>query len=192
MPGARGAAGPVSVGKDGPVTPDLDHDALMQIALAQARQALVSQDVPVGAAVVNRDGVVIGTGRNRREADGDPTAHAEMLAIREAAVALGQWRLEGCTLVVTLEPCTMCAGALVLARLPLLVLGADDPKAGACGSVTNVVQDPRLNHRVEVVRGVRATECGDLLRDFFRARRRGGAPARSAGRVPSPESSAGD
>lgn len=171
MPGARGAAGPVSVGKDGPVTPDLDHDALMQIALAQARQALVSQDVPVGAAVVNRDGVVIGTGRNRREADGDPTAHAEMLAIREAAVALGQWRLEGCTLVVTLEPCLMCAGALLQGHISRVVFGAWDDKAGAAGSMYDVVRDRRLPHRAEVVGGVRADAASDLLRAFFRDRR---------------------
>lgn len=148
------------------------HARLMGLALAEARAALATEDVPVGAVVIDADGRVIGTGRNRREADADPTAHAEMLAVRAAAAALGQWRLDGCTLVVTLEPCTMCAGALVLARLPLLVFGAHDPKAGACGSVTNVVQDPRLNHRVEVVGGVREAECGEELRTFFRARRR--------------------
>lgn len=144
----------------------------MGLALKQARAALATEDVPVGAIVVDADGVVIAAARNRREADGDPTAHAELLAIRDAAAALGQWRLEGCTLVVTLEPCTMCAGALVLARLPLLVYGAPDPKAGACGSVSNVVADPALNHRVEVIGGVRAAECGEELRAFFRARRR--------------------
>ena len=147
-------------------------DALMGLALVEARAALATQDVPVGAVVVDAAGRVIGRGRNRREADGDPTAHAELLAVREAAAALGQWRLEGCTLVVTLEPCTMCAGALVLARLPRLVFGAFDPKAGACGSVSDVVRDPRLNHRVEVVGGVRADECGEELRAFFLARRR--------------------
>lgn len=150
----------------------MDVDALMGLALDQARAALETDDVPVGAVVVDSGGEVIATGRNRREADGDPTAHAEILAVRAAASALGQWRLEGCTLVVTLEPCTMCAGALVLARLPRLVFGAHDPKAGACGSVSNAVADPRLNHRVEVIGGVREAECGQELRTFFRARRR--------------------
>lgn len=145
---------------------------MIGLALVEARAALETQDVPVGAVVLDASGAVIGRGRNRREADGDPTAHAEVLAIREAAAALGQWRLEGCTLAVTLEPCTMCAGAMVLARLPLLVFGAFDPKAGAAGSVTDVVRDPRLNHAVEVVGGVREVECGDELRTFFRARRR--------------------
>lgn len=154
-----------------------DRDALMGLALAEARAALATQDVPVGAIVLDAVGRVIGRGRNRREADGDPTAHAELLAVRAAAATLGQWRLEGCTLVVTLEPCAMCAGALVLARLPTLVIGASDPKAGACGSVLNVVQHPRLNHRVDVVTGVRAQECGEELRAFFRARRRGAASA---------------
>ncbi|HCX84657.1 MAG TPA: tRNA-specific adenosine deaminase [Micrococcales bacterium] len=149
----------------------------MGLALAEARAALATQDVPVGAIVLDAVGRVIGRGRNRREADGDPTAHAELLAVRAAAATLRQWRLEGCTLVVTLEPCAMCAGALVLARLPTLVIGASDPKAGACGSVLNVVQHPRLNHRVDVVTGVRAQECGEELRAFFRARRRGAASA---------------
>lgn len=145
---------------------------MIDLALAEARAALATQDVPVGAVVIDADGRVIGRGRNRREADGDPTAHAEVLAIREAAAALGQWRLEGCTLAVTLEPCTMCAGAMVLARLPLLVFGAFDPKAGAAGSVTDVVRDPRLNHAVDVVGGIREDECGEELRAFFRARRK--------------------
>lgn len=156
-------------------------EELMGLALAEARAALETDDVPVGAVVVDSSGRVIGRGRNRREADGDPTAHAEMLAVREAAAALGQWRLEGCTLVVTLEPCTMCAGALVLARLPQLVFGAFDPKAGACGSVSDVTGDPRLNHRVEVLGGVRAEECGEELRAFFRARRRAAGPGRTSG-----------
>lgn len=153
---------------------DIDEPAinvLMGCALEEARAALATQDVPVGAVVIDGDGVIIATGRNRREADQDPTAHAEMIAVRAAAKALGQWRLEGCTLVVTLEPCTMCAGALVLARLPRLVFGAHDPKAGACGSVSNAVADPRLNHRVQVVGGVREADCGEELRAFFRARR---------------------
>lgn len=143
----------------------------MALALDEARAALRTQDVPVGAVVLDGAGRVIATGRNIREADGDPTGHAEMVAIRRAAQALGQWRLEGCTLAVTLEPCTMCAGAMVLARLPVLVFGAFDPKAGAAGSVTDVVRDPRLNHRVQVRGGVREQECGDELRAFFRQRR---------------------
>ncbi|RPF27104.1 tRNA adenosine(34) deaminase TadA [Georgenia muralis] len=145
--------------------------AAMEEALGLAREALTSDDVPVGAVVLGPDGRVLGRGRNRREADGDPTAHAEVLALREAARTLGTWRLTGCTLVVTLEPCTMCAGALVLARVDRLVLGAWDPKAGAAGSVRDVVRDARLNHRVEVVGGVRAEESAGLLTTFFRTRR---------------------
>lgn len=125
----------------------------------------------MGAVVVSSSGAVIGTGRNAREATGDPTAHAEVLALRAAAAALGTWRLEGCTLVVTLEPCVMCAGASVLARVDRIVLGAWDPKAGATGSRWDLVRDRRLNHRVEVVGGVRAAECGELLRSFFEAHR---------------------
>ncbi|MFH5820980.1 nucleoside deaminase [Georgenia sp. AZ-5] len=143
----------------------------MTLALRLAREALGSADVPVGAVVLGPGGEVLGRGRNRREADGDPTAHAEMLALREAARALGTWRLEGCTLVVTLEPCTMCAGAVVLARVARVVLGAWDPKAGATGSVRDVVRDSRLNHRVEVLGGVREAESAALLRDFFGERR---------------------
>lgn len=143
----------------------------MRRALDEARRALPTGDVPVGAVVVSRSGEVIGRGHNAREADGDPTAHAEMVAIREAAAAVGEWRLEGCTLVVTLEPCTMCAGALVLARVDRLVYGAEDPKAGAVGSLWDVVRDRRLNHRPEVIRGVLADDCGDLLRAFFEDRR---------------------
>lgn len=149
-----------------------DDDARwMGLALAEAQHALATADVPVGAVVVGPDGVVLGRGHNAREADGDPTAHAELLALRAAAAALGRWRLDDCTLVVTLEPCLMCAGATVLARVPRLVLGAWDPKAGACGSQWDVVRDRRLNHRVEVIGGVRAQECGALLRDFFAAHR---------------------
>ena len=143
----------------------------MREAIAEAAAAAAHDDVPIGAVVV-RDGEVLGRGHNRREVDRDPTAHAEILALREAAGALGSWRLEGCTLYVTLEPCTMCAGALVLARLPTLVFAADDPKAGAVGALYDVPRDPRLNHQVEVIRGVLAEPCGELLRDFFRARRR--------------------
>lgn len=142
----------------------------MQEAIAEAQHAAAHDDVPIGAVVV-RDGQVLGRGHNRREVDQDPTAHAEILALREAARAVGSWRLDGCTLYVTLEPCTMCAGALVLARLPRLVFGADDPKAGAVGALYDIPRDPRLNHNVEVVRGVAGDECGELLRSFFRARR---------------------
>lgn len=142
-------------------------DPQMAEALAEARLALATDDVPVGALVLDQDGRVIGRGHNGREATGDPTAHAEVLALRAAAAVLGTWRLAGCTLVVTLEPCAMCAGAVVLARVPRLVLGAWDPKAGACGSVHDLVRDPRLNHRVEVIGGVLADECGSLLREFF-------------------------
>ncbi|MCL3859718.1 tRNA adenosine(34) deaminase TadA [Actinotalea sp. K2] len=154
------------------------HDEPMRDALAQARLALATGDVPVGAVVLGPDGDVVGRGRNEREATADPTAHAEVLALREAARTLGRWRLDDCTLVVTLEPCAMCAGAIVLARVPRLVLGAWDPKAGAAGSVHDLVRDRRLNHAVEVVGGVLETECGQLLRDFFHTQRAsgGGAP----------------
>jgi len=143
----------------------------MRAALTEAEAAGQGNDVPVGAVVVDASGTVIGRGRNVREVSHDPTGHAELVALREAAAARGQWRLDGCTLVVTLEPCTMCAGAVVLARLDRLVFGAPDPKAGAVGSLWDVVRDRRLNHRPEVVSGVLATECADLLRDFFRSRR---------------------
>jgi tRNA(adenine34) deaminase len=143
----------------------------MRAALAEARLALRTGDVPIGAVVVDAVGTVIGTGHNEREALADPTAHAEVLALRAAARALGQWRLTGCTLVVTLEPCTMCAGALVLARVDRLVYGTVDDKAGAVGSLWDVVRDRRLNHRPEVVGGVLAKECADLLLDFFGERR---------------------
>ena len=143
----------------------------MRLALEEARLALGSADVPVGAVVVGPDGAVLGRGHNVREAEGDPTGHAEVRALRAAADALGQWRLNGCTLVVTLEPCTMCAGALVLARVDRLVYGADDSKAGAVGSLWDVVRDRRLNHRPEVVAGVLAEESGEVLTDFFRQQR---------------------
>ena len=143
----------------------------MRAALDEARLALDSGDVPVGAVVINLSGDVIGRGHNRREADKDPTAHAELIALRHAAAELGSWRLEGCTLVVTLEPCTMCAGALVLSRAVRLVFGAHDAKAGAVGSLWDVVRDRRLNHRPEVVGGVLAAESGELLRGFFRNQR---------------------
>ena len=143
----------------------------MDLALSEAERTSSSGDVPIGAVVLDPEGRVIGTGRNRREADGDPTAHAEVLALRAAAARRGEWRLEGCTLVVTLEPCAMCAGAIVLARVPTVVFGAWDPKAGACGSVFDIVRDPRLNHWVEVTGGVREAECAALLREFFRTQR---------------------
>ena len=148
----------------------------MRRALAEAALAVRGGDVPVGAVVLGPDGAVLGAGHNTRELDGDPTAHAEVLALRAAGRAAGRWRLDGCTLVVTLEPCTMCAGALVLARVSRLVFGAWDAKAGAAGSVRDVVRDSRLNHRVEVVGGVLEAECGALLRDFFAGRREAGAP----------------
>ncbi len=147
------------------------YDALMRQALDLAVSAADSDDVPVGAIVVDADGTVIGRGRNTRERDGDPTGHAEIVAIREAAAARGEWRLEGCTLVVTLEPCTMCAGAIVAARLERLVFGAFDDKAGAVGSLWDLVRDRRLNHRPEVVSGVLADESSALLRQFFERRR---------------------
>ena len=143
----------------------------MEIALAQARLASEHDDVPVGAVIV-RDGEMIAAAGNRRQVDLDPTAHAELLAIRQAATALGGWRLPGTTLFVTLEPCAMCAGAIVLARIPRVVFGAADPKAGAAGSVFDVLGEPALNHRPEVTGGIFAKESGALLRDFFAARRR--------------------
>jgi tRNA(adenine34) deaminase len=143
------------------------YDALMLVALEQADQAAGHGDVPVGAVVAGPDGAVLGVGRNRREESNDPTAHAEVLALRAAAKAAGSWRLTGCTLVVTLEPCTMCAGAAVLARVDRIVYGAADPKAGAAGSMWDVVRDRRLNHRPEVVVGVLAEQCSDRLLAFF-------------------------
>ena len=139
----------------------------MRQALDVARQAATSDDVPIGALVVDADGTVVSTGHNLREAAADPTAHAEIVAIRAAAAQRGEWRLDGCTLVVTLEPCTMCAGAVVLARLDRVVFGAYDPKAGAVGSLWDVVRDRRLNHRPEVVSGVLEDETGELIREFF-------------------------
>jgi len=144
----------------------------MGAALDEARAALGTDDVPIGAVVVDRTGVLVGAGHNVREAVGDPTGHAELVAIRAAAAATGAWRLDGCTLVVTLEPCTMCAGAAVLARLDRVVFGAFDPKAGAVGSLWDVVRDRRLNHRPEVVSGVRASESAALLEEFFAHHRR--------------------
>jgi len=147
------------------------HERFMRQALVEAQAALANGDVPVGAVIVH-DGRIIGRGHNQRELMQDPTAHAEMIALTAAATAIGSWRLNGCTLYVTLEPCAMCAGALVLARIDRLVYGTADPKAGACGSILNIVDDPRLNHRVPVESGVLTDECAEMLRAFF-ARKRG-------------------
>jgi tRNA(adenine34) deaminase len=148
-----------------------DDRLWMTEALAEARRAAASGEVPIGAVVV-REGEVLGRGYNRREIDGDPLAHAEILAIRQAAGTMGGWRLTGCTMYVTLEPCPMCAGALVASRIERLVYGAADPKAGYCGSLGNIVQDPRLNHRLEVTAGVLESESAELLRGFFASLRR--------------------
>ena len=150
--------------------PDEIDRRYMQEAIELARRSLDSEDVPVGALVVYK-GRVIGRGWNQREHLQDPTAHAEMLALTAAAQFIGHWRLENCTLYATLEPCPMCAGALVLARVPRLVFGAWDAKAGACGSLFEITQDPRLNHRVETTPGVLAEPCAELLKAFFRRRR---------------------
>lgn len=143
----------------------------MRLALAEADAALATEDVPIGAVVLAPEGQVIGRGRNVREAEHDPTGHAEVVALREAARTLGEWRLEGCTLVVTLEPCTMCAGAIVLSRVERLVFGAFDAKAGAVGSLWDVVRDRRLNHRPEVVAGVLAEDSTRRLDAFFAGQR---------------------
>jgi tRNA(adenine34) deaminase len=145
----------------------------MGVALDHARKALDTGDVPVGAVVVDANGKVMAAGHNVRERDADPTGHAELVALRSAAADRGEWRLDGCTLVVTLEPCTMCAGALVLARVDRLVFGTYDDKAGAVGSLWDVVRDRRLNHRPEVIGGVRADECRAVLATFFDNRRSG-------------------
>src|SRR3954454_5293477 len=156
MPGGTRAASRVS-----------SSEELMRMALGEAAAAIPGGDVPVGAVVVDAAGAVLAAEHHRREAERDPTAHAERLALRAAARSLGGWRLDGCTLVVTLEPCTMCAGAAVLARVARVVYGAADPKAGAVGSLWDVVRDRRLNHRPEVVSGVLADEAAELLREFF-------------------------
>jgi len=146
------------------------HERAMDLALEQARRAETHGDVPIGA-VILRDGELLAAAGNERELRHDPTAHAEIIAIRAAAAALGGWRLPGTTLYVTLEPCAMCAGAIVLARIPTVVIGTPDPKAGAAGSILDVLAEPALNHRPEVVTGVREEESAGLLRDFFKARR---------------------
>jgi tRNA(adenine34) deaminase len=163
-----------------------DDEAGMRAALREARESLVKDEVPVGCVVVH-DGLVIGRGHNQVEALQDATAHAEVLAIGAASNALGSWRLSECTLYVTLEPCAMCAGAIVLARLGRLVYGATDPKAGACGSVLDVIGERRLNHRVPVTNGVLAGECGELLREFFQKRRRAAARLEAGSGEPAAE-----
>nr|WP_308211427.1 tRNA adenosine(34) deaminase TadA [Actinomadura rupiterrae] len=156
-----------------PATDDAarEYEPAMRLALDEARLAAQAEDIPVGALVLDPDGRVIGRGHNDRELTGDPTGHAEIVAMRQAASALGSWRLTGCTLVVTLEPCTMCAGAAVQARLDRIVYGAIDEKAGAVGSLWDVVRDRRLNHRPEVIVGVLADECAVPLIEFFASRR---------------------
>lgn len=155
--------------------PNETHEHWMAIAIEEAGRAEELGEVPVGAVIV-RDNEIVASGHNLTHTLNDPSAHAEMVAIRRAAEATGHWRLLGCTLYVTLEPCAMCAGAIVLSRVPQLVFGAHDPKAGMCGSLENLVQDPRLNHRVEIAHGVLGAESGAMLRDFFRARRVRQAP----------------
>ena len=154
------------------VDPQAADEAFMAKALREAELAGAAGEVPIGAVIV-KDGMVIARGRNRREELADATAHAEILAIREAGAKLGGWRLSGCTLYVTVEPCPMCAGALVQARVDRLVFGARDPKAGACGSTVDIVRDERYNHRLEVTEEVLLTECQAVIRDFFKARRDG-------------------
>lgn len=143
----------------------------IEAALAEARLAPAHGDVPIGAVVLDASGQVVATGHNERELTGDPTAHAEVVALRRAAAALGSWHLDDCTLAVTLEPCTMCAGAIVAARVERLVFGAYDPKAGAVASLWDVVRDPRLNHRPDVVGGIAADACGAIIQEFFDHRR---------------------
>lgn len=149
-----------------------DHEYYMREALRQAELARVADEVPVGALVV-RDGEIVGAAHNQREQLADPTAHAEMIAITQAASTLGTWRLTGCTLYVTLEPCPMCAGAIVLARLDHVVYGATDPKGGAAESLYQLLNDPRLNHQAEVTAGILAPACGAVLKEFFQRKRRG-------------------
>lgn len=152
--------------------PDPAYDEWMSLALEQARLASTTDDVPVGAVLLDAEGAPVGFGPNRRVADGDPLAHAEIVAIRSAATQFGHYRLDGCTMVVTLEPCLMCAGAIMQSRISHLVFGAWDPKAGACGSAWNVVADNPSPHRLDAVGGVRQQECAQLLGEFFRARRK--------------------
>ncbi len=147
------------------------HNHYMRQALGEAKQAILEEEVPIGAVIV-RGEQVIASAHNQREQLKDPTAHAEMIAITQAATAVGGWRLEECTLYVTLEPCIMCSGAILQARIPLVVFGATDPKAGAVDSLFHLLSDPRLNHRCQVIPGVMAAECGEILTRFFQAQRR--------------------
>ena len=163
--------GAAEYGENGRVLPTEADEALMREALALAAGCLPHADVPVGAVVADPEGRVIGRGRNQREELGDPTAHAEVMALRDAAATMGTWRLDGCTLVVTLEPCTMCAGAAIGARVARIAFGADEPKTGAVGSLWDVVRDRRLPHKCEVVRGVLAEDSAALLGGFFQERR---------------------
>jgi tRNA(adenine34) deaminase len=158
--------------RDGAAQEDVARDErYIRLAIDQAAIAEANGDVPIGALIVHQ-GLIVAKAYNEREQLNDPTAHAEIIALTQAAASLENWRLEGCTLYVTLEPCCMCAGALVLARIDRLVYGCDDPKAGACNSLYNIVQDPRLNHRLDVTRGVLAPECSEQLRAFFQRKRR--------------------
>ena len=168
-------------------TPDemAQHETFMRVALREAARGEEKGDIPVGAVIVHQ-GKIIGKAHNQRELLQDPTAHAEILAITQAASALGSWRLLDTVLYVTLEPCAMCAGAIVLARIPLLVIGARDPKTGACGSLFNIVQDDRLNHRVKLVPEVLQAECSEMLSAFFRAKRKPGAGPALPGTRPVP------
>lgn len=151
--------------------PEHDPERLMAAALIEAGRALEVDEIPIGAVIAGPDGQILARAHNRRHVDNDPTAHAELLAIRQAAEALGDWRLEHCTLAVTLEPCPMCAGAIVLARIPTLIYGAADPKGGAVHTLYQLCTDERLNHRVEVLAGIQAEACGKILTDFFGAQR---------------------
>ena len=151
----------------------MDDLRWMAEALVEARRAAELGEVPVGAVVVDGAGEIVSRAHNTKETNGDPLGHAEILALRQASVLLGGWRLSGCTLYVTLEPCAMCAGALVHSRVERLVFGTEDPKAGFCGSLGNLVQDPRLNHRIEVTSGVMREECAAMLKGFFAALRQG-------------------
>ncbi len=152
------------------IDPGHPHEYYMQMALSEAKAAYAAQEVPVGAVIV-RNGAIIASAHNQREMLHDPTAHAEMIAITQAAEAMGDWRLQDCILYVTLEPCPMCAGAIVQSRLPCIVYGTTDPKAGACHSLFNITQDERLNHRAEVLGGVLEQECKSILQEFFREQR---------------------
>jgi tRNA(adenine34) deaminase len=149
----------------------MSPDELMSLALSEAHLAFAAGEVPVGAAVIDAHGNLLAKGQNRRERDEDPTAHAEIIALRAAGAALGTWRLTGCTLAVTLEPCPMCAGALVNARISTLIYACPDPKAGATGTLMNLCQDPRLNHKLEVISGIQSDQCSELLKSFFRQQR---------------------